>query len=98
MKKCLQQTTRPDKVSLLGARGIPSGHPMLGAQCNMGQCGPSSPDLTGTHSLTNSCLRCRQTHRSAHSYSLAPIGQVQPHDSIMRLQKGRIGSQIGWGP
>lgn len=36
-------------------------------------------------------------HPPPHPHSLAPIGQVQPHDSVVRLQKGCVGSQIGWG-
>ena len=41
---------------------------------------------------------CLQAHHPPHLYSLAPIRQVQPHDSVMRLQKGCVGSQVGWGP
>lgn len=33
-----------------------------------------------------------------HPYSLATVRQVQPHDSVVRLQKGCVDSQIGWGP
>lgn len=40
------------------------------------------------------CPSCPPNPHPPHPYSLAPIGQVQPHDSVMGLQEGRVGGQI----
>lgn len=72
---------------------------------------PVPGDLTSSSTVTCSFFlwllthdRCSINYSSPtgpsppHPHSLAPIGQVQPHDSVVRLQKGCVGSQIGWGP